>query len=225
MKSTIKLLYSNNYNLDKEKLRNITILPKFLDKVLIGIMLGDGGIYKTSFTSNSRFEMSFGTKYKQFAESLGILFKEYMNTSIKTIEVKGKNKNYINFRLKTISLPIFNKYHDMFYIFNTKTGKYQKIIPKNISELLDPIVLSYLIQTDGNFDKNRNRIRIYTNSYTKEEVQNLANAINTNLNIFVGVLHDRKDQWILTIGAKQLPLLRELTSNYFEPNMLYRLGI
>jgi hypothetical protein len=24
------------------------------------------------------------------------------------------------------------------------------------------------------------------------------------LNIYVGVLHDRKDQWILTIGAKEL---------------------
>jgi len=79
--------------------------------------------------------------------------------------------------------------------------------------------------TDGNYDKSRNRVRIYTNSYTKEEVQNLANAINTNLNIYAGVLHDRKNQWILTIGSKQFYLLRKLTSTYFEPSMLYRLGI
>jgi hypothetical protein len=70
MKNTLKLSFSNN--LDKEQLKNITTLPNFLDKVVIGIMLGDGGIYRTSETSNSRFEMSLGTGYKQFAESLGI---------------------------------------------------------------------------------------------------------------------------------------------------------
>jgi LAGLIDADG DNA endonuclease family len=192
MKNTLKLSFSNNLN--KEQLKNITTLPNFLDKFVIGIMLGDGGIYRTSKTSNSRFEMSLGTRYKEFAESLGILFKEYMTTPVKIVEVKGKNKVYINYRLKTISLPIFYKYHDMFYIFNNETNKYKKIIPKNISELLDPVVLAYLIMKDGNYDKSRNRVRIYTNSYTKEEVQNLANAINTNLNIYAGVLHDRKNQ-------------------------------
>jgi hypothetical protein len=66
----------------------------------------------------------------------------------------------------------------MFYFFNQDLNKHVKFIPQNIIELLDPIVLAYLIQTDGNFDKGRNRVRIYTNSYQKEDVQNLAIAIN-----------------------------------------------
>lgn len=90
----------------------------------------------------------------------------------------------------------------MFYKFNTEKGKYVKIIPHNILTFLNPVVLAYLIMTDGNFDKNRNRVRIYTNSYSKEDVERLASAINIKLGIYVGVLHDRKDQWILTIGAK-----------------------
>jgi LAGLIDADG DNA endonuclease family len=138
--------------------------------------------------------MSFGQKYKNFAESLGILFKDYMNNPVKNIEIKGKNKVYQNFRLKTISLPLFNQYHDMFYKYDSNLDKYVKIVPENILEFLDPIVLSYLIMTDGNFDKSRNRVRIYTNSYKKEEVQILANAINTKFGIYVGVLHDRKNQ-------------------------------
>jgi hypothetical protein len=48
--------------------------------------------------------------------------------------------------------------------------------------------------TDGNFDKNRKRVRIYTNSFNKEEVQSLALAINNKFSIYTGVLHDRKDQ-------------------------------
>lgn len=68
---------------------------------------------------------------------------------------------------------------------------------------MNSIVLANLIMSDGNFDKSRNRIRIYTNSYSKEEVEKVSKSINSNLNIYVGVLHDRKDQWILTIGATQ----------------------
>lgn len=113
----------------------------------------------------------------------------------------------------------------MFYKLNTETGKYVKIIPHNIIIFLNPVVLAYLIMTDGNFDKNRNRVRIYTNSYSKEDVERLATAINIKLGIYVGVLHDRKDQWILTIGAKQLVKLREMVSPFFESSMLYRIGL
>jgi hypothetical protein len=223
MKQTLVLINSNKSNLNN--LKNVISLPKNLNSVLIGIMLGDGGIYRTSPTSNSRFEMSFGQKYKDFAESLGVLFKYYMKNPVKTIEIKGKDKIYQNYRLKTISLSLFNQYHNMFYKYNSDLLKYVKIVPINILELLDPIVLSYLIMTDGNFDKSRKRVRIYTNSYQKEEVQLLANAINIKFGLFVGVLHDRKDQWILTIGAKQLDLLRKIVSQHFHSSMLYRIGI
>ena len=90
---------------------------------------------------------------------------------------------------------------------------------------MNPIVLAYLIMTDGNFDKGRNRVRIYTNSYTKVEVESLAKAINNNLGIYTGVLHDRNNQWILTIGAKQLDLLRNTVSSHFHKSMLYRIGL
>ena len=36
---------------------------------------------------------------------------------------------------------------------------------------------------DGNFDKSRNRVRIYTNSYKKNEVEILADSIYKKLNI------------------------------------------
>jgi hypothetical protein len=190
-------------------------------------MLGDGHLYKTSPTSNSRFEISFGKDRILFANWIGDLFKEYSNTGIKFIPVKGSSflSLKVNFRFKTKTLPIFNYYHKIFYEANNETWKYKKIIPHNILDIMDSTVLAYLIMTDGNFDKSRNRVRIYTNSYSKAEVKRLALAIKTNLNISVGVLHDRKDQWILTIGAKQFKLLREIVSPHFEPSMLYRIGI
>jgi hypothetical protein len=187
----------NNYNildLNNNNSNNINSLPEVLNSILIGIMLGDGGMYRSSPTANTRLEMSFGEKYKEFADSLGNIFKDYMSNPVKSIEIKGKEKIYINYRIKTKFLSIFNKYYEMFYKIDPHTQRFVKIVPENISNLMNPIVLAYLIMTDGNFDKSRNRVRIYTNSFRKDEVQILASAINNNLSIYTGVLHDRKDQ-------------------------------
>lgn len=216
---------NNLNNFDLKRSKNFTSLPIELNSILIGIMLGDGGMYRSSLTANARLEMSFGEKYKSFAENLGIIFKDYMSNPVKSIKIKGKDKIYINYRLKTVSSPIFNQYFEMFYKLNSDSQKYIKKVPINIIDLINPIVLAYLIMTDGNFDKNRKRIRIYTNSFQKDEVQNLALAINDKLGIYTGVLHDRKDQWILTIGAKNLELLRNIVSPHFHSSMLYRIGL
>ena len=71
----------------------------------------------------------------------------------------------------------------------------------------------------------RKRVRIYTNCFRKQEVEELALAINNNLGLYTGVLQDRKDQLILTIGAKILELLRTTVSLYFLSSMLYRIGL
>jgi hypothetical protein len=113
----------------------------------------------------------------------------------------------------------------MFYRLNSETKKYTKVVPESIFDLMDPIVLAYLIQGDGNFDKGSKRVRIYTNSYTKAEVERLATSINNKLNIYTAVLLDRKDQYILTIGAKNLENLRKIVTPHFHPSMLYRIGL
>lgn len=169
-------------------------LPLNLQSIFIGIMLSDGSLYKSSPSANARFEMSFGENYKDLAYHIGELFKDFMNNPVKPLTIKGIKKEYINYRFKTKSLPLFNAYYDMFYKLDIEKNKYVKIVPTNIKDYMNPEVLAYLIQGDGNYDKNRKRVRIYTNSYKKSEVENLALAINTTLNLKVSVLHDRKDQ-------------------------------
>lgn len=51
-----------------------------------------------------------------------------------------------------MTLPIFNIYHDIFYVYNTVTNKYVKIVPDLILDFMNPIVLAYLIMGDGNYD-------------------------------------------------------------------------
>jgi hypothetical protein len=66
-------------------------LPEILHSILIGIMLGDGFLYRSSATANTRFEMSFCTNYKPYAESIELLFKENIKTSLKAVEIKNKD--------------------------------------------------------------------------------------------------------------------------------------
>ena len=75
-----------------------------------------------------------------------------MKNSVKEVQVKVVNKVYKNYRLKTMTLPIFNIYHDIFYVYNTVTNKYVKIVPDLILDFMNPIVLAYLIMGDGNYD-------------------------------------------------------------------------
>ena len=90
-------------------------LSNKLNSILIGIMLGDGSLYKSSPTSNSRLEMSFGENYYLYAKHIESLFNEYITTPLKLIQIKGKTKTYYNYRLKTRSLFLFKEYFDLFY--------------------------------------------------------------------------------------------------------------
>ena len=66
-----------------------------------------------------------------------------MLNPVKFVEIKTKDKTYTNFRLKTKSLPLFNSYFNMFYKLDTNSGKYVKIVPENIIDLMNPIVLVF----------------------------------------------------------------------------------
>jgi hypothetical protein len=80
----------------------VKIFPENLHSILIGLMLGDGHIYKTSITSNSRFEMSFGKDRYLFAHSLSELFSDVLNIGVRPIVMRSStffNKKY-NYRLK-----------------------------------------------------------------------------------------------------------------------------
>ena len=83
-----------------------SVIPGELHSILIGIMLSDGGLHRSSPTANTRLEMSFGEKYKSLAFHIGELFKEYMSNPVKSLEVKGVNKvytNYTNYRNSKVS--------------------------------------------------------------------------------------------------------------------------
>lgn len=53
-------------------------------------------------------------------------------------------------------------------------------MPINIEDLMTPVVLAHLIMVDGNLKSPDNILRIYTNSFSKKEVEKLAEVITKN---------------------------------------------
>lgn len=105
------------------------------------------------------------------------------------------------------------------------TGKYIKVIPKGIYELLSPVVLAHLVMGDGNFQRDANTIRIYTNSFSKSDLERMVIAIQTKYEIIVRVRHDRNNQYILVIGPSQLAKFQKLVLPHMHVSMLYRIGL
>lgn len=203
-------------------------LPQYLHEVLIGYVLGDGGIfYAGKPNSSPRFEFSIGQARLAFAQPIADLFRVYASNTLKTVQVQAVKGGALltSYRFKTRSLPVFTYYRELFYKVNLDTGRSIKIVPKNILELLTPVSLAYLIMSDGNYDTQRNRVRIYTNSFTKPDVETLAKAILDKFGIYTAVMVDKPNQFIMTIGANELPKLQALISEHMHPTMKYRIGL
>lgn len=229
MKTTItrflKGLYKNIFDEYKIGYRSKLIMPSYLNQVLIGLLLSDGSLEKSSVTSLARLSVMFGTLHISYLLHLYNLFEPYNDSLVRIIEVYNKKtkSEHIQIGFKTVSLPIFLIYHNMFYKYDNILKKYIKIIPYNIEELITPVVLAHLIMGDGNLKSKDKIIRIYTNSFSKEDVERLSIAINNKLGIITRVTHDRNNQYMLTIGRNQLDKVKFLILPYMHESMLYKL--
>ena len=141
----------------------------------------------------------FWKKHSEYLRFLYSLFKPYINSEPVDIKVYNKKTDSYNnvIRFKTISIPQLIHYMELFY-------KGKKVVPSNIEGLMTPAVLAHLIMGDGNLKLPDKIFRIYTNSFTKEEVESLALAIKNRLGIETKAVHDRNGQYMITISKSEL---------------------
>ena len=113
-------------------------------------------------------------------------------------------------------------YSSLLYIYNLFYNSKTKVIPNNIAELLTPLALAVWIMDDGGLKSTS--LRIATNSFTKQEVEILKQALATKFNI-ESSLHKNGGNYQLYICARSMPLLKKIVLPYFVPSMLYKLGL
>jgi LAGLIDADG DNA endonuclease family len=130
MKTTIlrfinKLLKHFDDNDYKKAYRKKVIMPLFLDQVLIGLLLSDGSLERHSLIVLVRLSVIFSSKHLPYLLHLFNLFEPYTDSGVRLIEVYNKKNNtkYTQVAFKTVSLPVFLKYYNMFYVLNEKQIK------------------------------------------------------------------------------------------------------
>lgn len=224
MKTALMLLRNIPVTLTGVQLtaRKALVLPADITQALIGQLLGDAFAYRSSPTSNTRIEWSFGALRGEYAQFLADMFNLYCNTGV-IVKATGA----AGYRLKTVSLALFNPLFDMFYVLDVATGKYTKLVPLMIDQLMTPVVLTHL--GDGNFLAWEKTVRIYTNAFTHEDCVRLAAAI-TKMGINTTVRKDRtgskgEQQYILAINRPELEKLQAMVSPHMHKSMLYRVGL
>lgn len=85
---------------------------------------------------------------------------------------------------------------------------------------MDPVVLAFMIIGDGNF--NVNRIRIYLNAFTVNEVHQICRALQTKLGIEAVVRHDRNNQYIVV--GEEIDKTRNIVRPHIHKSIIYRIG-
>ena len=121
--------------------------PRYLKSVLIGLLLSDGSLERSSVTSYPRLNVIMSVKNYSYILHLFNLFEPYVNSHIKIIDINKNNelndfKVYSTGRFKTVSLPQLVKYYNLFYKEDKVLDKWINIVPSELKYDFDSIYFS-----------------------------------------------------------------------------------
>lgn len=128
----------------------------------------------------------------------------------------GGKLRYVS-RFKTYTFTSFNWIHTAFY------NKGKKQLPYNIEEYLSPLALSVWIMDDGG--KVSSGLKIATNNFSFNEVENLANILKQKYNLKTSVIKAGAiNQYNLYISKSSMNNLVKIIKPYLHTSMYYKLN-
>lgn len=195
-------------------------IPKNLEQILVGLLLGD--LWADRRGDNTRFRFKQGICHKDYLIHLYELFKDFcpqVPRTVTSLPHKKTGNVYETILFTTYSLPCFSVFCKPFYL---PSG--DKIIPNNIGDLLTPLGLCYLISDDGGFCQKSRRVTLATNCFSLEQVQLFAQVLKNKFNLICYVNKLGNDH-VIRISSKSLPVLQELLKDKMPSMMLYKLGL
>ena len=198
--------------------------------MVTGELLGDGHIrYDPIKAPNNqgRLIFTFSAKilhYVKYLKNVALVSISTNSEATPWPNPKVTGKEPTQYWFSTKSLPAITKLHSIWY--KNVEGKFIKVLPPNIYELLTPVSIAHWIMGDGYFTDNN--VKICTDNFTKEEVLILIKVLNDKFGI-KATINKRSNSngsvWRIRISKESMVKLRLLVSPYFIPEMLYKLGI
>lgn len=200
-----------------------------MDEIIVGLLLGDGHLQCRKL--NSRFiygQSSLREHHLNYFYHIYDLFKPYISKNLKiksnTFVNKKNNKSYSSVYFATLTLPCFNYYKELFYM-PLSIGKYKKIVPNNINQLLTPRGLAYWIMDDGSIQNQGLHLNTY--GFSKNEVERLKTTVENLFapsTIIKCSIHKHPKGYRIYIWNQSMDFLRNNLHQYMHKDMLYKLN-
>ena len=140
-------------------------------------------------------------------------------------------KTPTQYAFNTKSLPSLTELHREWYVLNSDSNIFTKIVPLNISEHLSSKGLAHLFMGDGYWDKGDKTVVICTDNFTLTEVNLLLDVLINKFGL-EGTIQRRVRPnkvvcWRIRFSSKlnNINRLRFLVKPQFIPSMLYKLNL
>jgi hypothetical protein len=131
---------------------------------------------------------------------------------------KSTGNTDVAFFFNSITLPCFNYFRELFYLYNVK------IVPLNIYDLLTPVGLAYLIMGDGSYHIRDGFVVLCTEGFTNENNLRLMSVLIEKFGLSCRIEKHSKGRTRILIRRQSMNLLRSLVLPYMIPSMHYRVG-
>ena len=219
IKDLEKLNYSNdviNVLIGQTPIKsNIEEITDREKAILIGILLGDGNIYKKeNSTKNAIFSTSHSSNQKLYSIHIATVLMRLgarLHFSHSKTPDKRNNKYYESYIVRLKPSKFFNNLYNIFYKNGIKT------IPDYIYNYYTSESLAYQYMDDGS--KICGTYKIATNCFSISELQKFQYFLLTKFNLKT-TLH--KDNGIY-IRKESANIFKELVSPYIIDSMKYKL--
>ena len=222
----------SSIELSKEQLSKHKI-PSTVWEVITGELLGDGHLSYDPINKpqiNARLEFTFSAKILHYVNYLKFNVLAPICTSSSPTSWSNPNldcgsKEPTQYWFSTKRLPTITDLYLSWY--KEIDGKFIKVLPFNIEELLTPIALAHWIMGDGYFTNSS--VKICTDNFTKEEVLKLIEVLHKRYDIKASINQRTNPggviKWRIRISKSSMGKLISLARPYFIPEMLYKLGL
>lgn len=185
--------------------------------VLVGSLLGDGTLRTGKDSINANFKVEQGLRHEDYVWWEYAVFKEWVTTPPKlSFRCRDNGDRYPkSWWFRTIRHPEITTYRGIFY------PKGRKVIPPNIREMLNPMVLAVLVMDDGSF--NQNKLDISTYAFELNGIKLLREALKEKFSVNSNFYRDRDKGYRMYFPVKETKIVAETIRPFVIPSMTYKL--
>jgi len=212
--STVGLKYSSI-------VRNMVNIPHSNMGIIVGILLSDAHLSKGT-NMNARMQ------FKQSLKNINYFYFVY--SKLNHYCFKGayltwriiNNKKHFGIAFTSRTLPCFTELYNLFYIFNSNLGKFTKIVPRNLYDLLTWESVAHWIMCDGTYNSG---LRLQTESFTVNDVIFIINILKIKFDLDCSIHYQRNYRFATVIYIKSKSIKRNLHNllPFMYEDMLYKI--